>query len=128
MIKIALFFLFSLFSFPLTLAAEGNFQKCKEKEAHIQESTTLKNKLSLKHIFQQGLHFISHIISYQMKPVVDCKDRSSLKEADDRFFFKLAQTSLVVTISISRRKITPTTFPAGGLTTKSWVLPRFNGF
>ena len=39
---------------------QENFQKCKEKEAHIQEGTILKNKVSYKHIFQPyrpRLHF-----------------------------------------------------------------------
>ena len=43
-----------------------NFQKCEEKEAHIQESRILKNKLSFKHIFnpcrstfRMRYHFIS---------------------------------------------------------------------
>ena len=38
--------------FLLHLLLRENFQKCKEKESHIQESRILKNKVSFKYIFQ----------------------------------------------------------------------------
>ena len=74
-------FLFSTFLEifpPLTLAAEGKFPKCKEKEAHIQESRILQTTVSFQYIFQTLQVYISKAMTYYFISDETCGQVDSL--------------------------------------------------